>query len=156
MTASGHASPPEEAQLRAGMGQRVRREFRLRAAAAVVIAAGFAAAAFYGGYGIATSSDIGVPFLVVGVAGAIAQLTLAAALLSARATIAGDKYDRPALTRARRSVSAVLIALVTAAVAGFVVGTANLGGAPASLLALGLIAAFALTADGWRHLRHLG
>lgn len=156
MAASGRASPPVVAELGAGMGERVRREFRLRAAVAVVIAVGFAAAAVYGGYGIATSGEIGVPFLVFGVAGAVAQLALAAALLSARAAVVGDRYDRPAATRARRSVSAVLVVLVGGVVVGFIAGTATLGGGLGGLLAAGLIVAFALTADGWRHLRHLG
>ena len=156
MTASGRASPPAQVELKAGMGERVRREYRLRAAVAVVIAIGFAAAAIYGAYGTATSGDIGVPFLVFGVAGALAQLVLAAALMSARAAITGDRYDRPAVTRARKTVSVVLAVLLAGVVVGFIAGTATLGGGLAGLLAVGLIAAFAITADGWRHLRYLG
>src|SRR5215207_6724185 len=104
MTASGRSSPAAEVDLRAGTGHRVRRELRLRAVAAVVIGMFYLAAAIYGGYGIATTRDIGVPFLVFGVAGALAQLALAAALLSACAAITVDRYDRPAVTRARRFI----------------------------------------------------
>lgn len=153
MTASGRAS---QAELRPGTGERVRREFRLRAALALVLAAAFAAAAAYGGYGVATSGEAGVPFLVSGVAGALAQLALAAALGSARRAIGGDRYDRQSVTRARRSLSAVLVVLAAGVVVGFIAGTATLGGGLAGLLAAGLIVALALTADGWRHLRHLG
>jgi hypothetical protein len=156
MTASRRTSPPAEAALNAGMGVRVRREYRLRAALAVVIAVGFAALAVYGAYGVAGSGDIGVPFLVFGVAGALAQLVLAAALMSARAAITGDRYDRAAVTRARRSVSAVLVVLLAGVVVGFIAGTAALGGGLGGLMAFGLLAALAITADGWRHLRHLG
>lgn len=138
------------------MGVRVRREFRVRAVVAVMFAVGFLAAAGYGIYGIATSGDIGWPFLVFGVAGGLAQLALAAALTSARAAITGDQYDRPAVTRARRSISAVLVLLVIGIVVGFIAGTATLGGGLGGLTAIGMVAAFALTADGWRHLRHLG
>jgi hypothetical protein len=138
------------------MGVRVRREFRMRAVVAVLFALVFLAAAAYGVYGIIESGDIGAPFLVFGIAGAVAQLALAAALTSARAAITGDGYDRPAVTRARRFVSSVLVLLVIGVVVGFIAVTAAVGGALGGLTAIGMIAAFALTADGWRHVRHLG
>jgi len=156
MEASGRTSPAAEAPLRPGTGDRVRREFRLRAVAAVVFAVLFLAAAVYGAYGIVTAGDIGVPFLVFGAAGALAQLGLAAALLSARAAITGDRYDRQAVTRSRRVVSAILAVLAVGVAVAFVAGTATLGAGLGGLMAVGLIAAFAITADGWRHLRHLG
>jgi hypothetical protein len=156
MATSGASSPAAQAELNAGTGVRVRREFRLRAIAAVVIATLYLAAAVYGAYGIATDGDIGVPFLVFGSAGALAQLGLAAALLAARKAITGDRYDRPAVTRARRSISAVLVVLAVGVAVAFIAGTATLGAGLGGLMAAGLVAAFATTADGWRHLRHLG
>jgi hypothetical protein len=156
MTASGASPTAAPAELRPGSGVRVRREFRLRAVAAAVIAVLFLAAAVYGVYGIATAGDIGVPFLVFGAAGALAQFGVAAALLAARAAITGDRYDRPAVTRARRSISAVLVVLAVAVAVAFIAGTATLGAGLGGLMAGGLVAAVATTADGWRHLRHLG
>jgi len=156
MAASSWNSPAAEAELRAGTGIRVRREFRLRAIVAVVIAVLYLGAAVYGAYGIATAGDIGVPFLVFGAAGALAQLGLATALLSARRAITGDRYDRPAVTQVRRSISAVLAVLAVGMAVAFVAGTVTLGAGLGGLMALGLVAAFATTADGWRHLRHLG
>jgi hypothetical protein len=153
MTASGRSAPAAQAELRAGTGGKVRRELRLRAVAAVVIALLYLGAAVYG---LSTTSDIGVPFLVFGVAGALAQLALAAALRSARKTITNDRYDRPTVTRARRFIAAVLVILVVGAAVALIAGTASLGAGLGRLTAVGLVAAFATTVDGWRTLRHLG
>jgi len=116
----------------------------------------YLAAAVYGGYGITTTGDIGIPFLVFGVVGALAQLAVAAALLSARTAIAGDRYDRPTVTRARRSIAAVLVILAGGTTVALIAGTAALGAGLGGLTAAGLVAVFATTADGWRTLRHLG
>jgi hypothetical protein len=145
-----------DAELRPGSGEQVRREYRMRAVAAVVIGLLFLAIGVYGAVGTAGSGDSGVPFLVAGLAGALAQLVLVIAFRSARRAITGDRYDRPAVTRARKSVSAVLALLAAGVVVGFIAGLSALGGGLAGLMAGGLIAAFALTAEGWRHLRHLG
>ncbi|HZM74383.1 MAG TPA: hypothetical protein VFC19_01575 [Candidatus Limnocylindrales bacterium] len=156
MTAPGRGSPAAEVELQAGTGDRVRREFQWRAVAAVVIAMLYLAAAVYGGYGITTTGDVGIPFLVFGVVGALAQLAVAAALLSARTAIAGDRYDRPTVTRARRSIAAVLVILAGGTTVALIAGTAALGAGLGGLTAAGLVAVFATTADGWRTLRHLG
>jgi hypothetical protein len=156
MTASGRSAPAAQAELRAGTSGKVRRELRLRAVAAVVIALLYLGLAVYGLSGLSGTSDIGVPFLVFGVAGALAQLALAAALRSARKAITNDRYDRPTVTRARRFIAAVLVILVVGAAVALIAGTASLGAGLGRLTAVGLLAAFATTADGWRTLRHLG
>jgi hypothetical protein len=156
VTAHGHSSPAAEADLQPGTGDKVRREFRRRAVAAVVIALFYLAMAVYGGYGTATTGDIGIPFLVFGTAGALAQLTVATVLLSARTAITGDRYHRPTVTRARRSIATILIILAGGAMVAFTVGTGALGARLGGLTAAGLVAVFATTADGWRTLRHLG
>src|SRR4051812_29453956 len=102
MAASGRTTPTAEAELRPGAGRKVRREYALRALVAVVLAVAFAAIGVYGAHGVTTCADSGVPFLVFGVAGALAQFALALAFLSARAAIDGDRYRKPAVTRARR------------------------------------------------------
>jgi hypothetical protein len=156
MASPGHATPGAETELRPGTGRKIRREYSLRAAVASSLAAGLTAIAIYGAYGVASNADSGVPFLVFGAAGALAQLALATAFLFARATITGDRYNKPAVARARKSISAVLLLLVAAVVVGFIIGRATLDAGLATLMAVGLIGVFGITADGWRHLRHLG
>lgn len=156
MTSPGWTPPATGAELRAGTGERVRREFGLRAAVAGMLGVAFLGVAAYGGYGVATATAIGVPFLVVGLAGALAQFALAAALRSARSAVTGDRYDRPRVTRTRRRVTAVLIVLAGGAVVALIAGTVTLGAGLGGLMALGLALAFAITADGWRVLHHLG
>jgi hypothetical protein len=154
MPASGRPEPTADATLRPGTGPLVRREYALRAAVAIGLAVAFAGVAVYGAYGAA--ADSGVPFLVFGAAGAVAQIALAVAFLTARAAIDGDRYHKTVVTRVRRIIAATLALLLVAVVIGFIVGTATLDAGLATLMAVGLIAVFGLTADGWRHLRHLG
>ncbi len=156
MAAPGPAYPAARATLRAGTGGPVRRELRLRSVAAAVLAVPYLAAAVYGGYGVARTDDIGVPFLVFGVAGALALLVLCLALHTARRAIPDDTYDKPAITRARRTVGGVLILLGVAAVIALIAGTVTLGPGLAGLTILGLAACFAAIADSWRVLRYLG
>jgi hypothetical protein len=156
MTESGRGSAAVEVELRAGAGDKVRREYQLRALLAAVIAMVFLAGAVYGGYGLSIAGAIGVPFLVFGVVGALAQFAAAAALLSARTAIATDRYDRSVVTRARRSIGAVLITLAIGGLVAFIVVKTTLEAGLAGLTAAGFAAAFTLTMDGWRALRHLG
>jgi hypothetical protein len=151
---SGDAVSASPAQLRAGTGRRVRRELGLRSVAALVLAGIYGALAVYGAS--ATADQIGVPFVVFGLAGALALLVLSFAMRTARRAITGDTYDRPAIGRARKAVQATLALLAIAAVVALIAGTVTLGGGLAGLTVLGLAAAFAVTADGWRTLRHLG
>ncbi len=143
-------------ELPAGTGDRVRREWRRRAVAAVVFATGFLAVAVYGGYGIAFAGDIGVALLVIGVAGGLAQLVVAAALICARTAITGDRCEQPTITRARRSIAAVLVILAAVTTVALIEGAAAADTGPAGLAAIGLVAVCASTADGWQRLRHLG
>jgi hypothetical protein len=120
-----------------------------------VLAVAFLGAALYGGVGVRDDVDLGVPFVVVGVAGALMHAVLVVAMLWARSAVASSAYTTAPVSSARRFATVSLIVLGIGAVVTVLATLANLGAQLAGLAALGLLGVAGTILPGWAVLGRL-